>query len=451
MADRPSQTPLTMVTQLAYGVGDLGPSMAGNTLNVFFFFFLTSIAAIPADRAGLVLMVSNIWSAVSTLLVGTLSDRTQSRWGRRRIWMLGSAPILALSFGLHWWVPPLQEWGAFGYYVAMAILFQTAGSAFFIPYGAFVPDLTDNPHEQIRLNGIRFGFSLGGCIGSLVLAQGLDHWLHQPQRQLFNLGWICACMIVVSITCCCIGTFESSNPPSVHPSSSNAWRSLFRNYPLLLLVGIYSLAWLATQITPALLPYFMVNYLGLGTDAIAPIVLLIQAIALGSLFIWEPLSRRLGTAIVFWAGASLWMLSELMLFYLHADQMLWVYGSAIGIGLGMAVAYLVPSSMLPEVIDLDEKLTAQRREGMIYSLLVFLQKVTLAIGFFIVGQLLSWSGFQEAVPGPLQLLQPDSALLTIRLIVIALPTLALVGSLLLIGIYPFAHQRALGDVSQRST
>ncbi|NJL01249.1 MAG: MFS transporter [Spirulinaceae cyanobacterium SM2_1_0] len=118
----------------------------------------------------------------------------------------------------------------------------------------------------------------------------------------------------------------------------------------------------------------------------------------------------------------------------------------------MATTYLIPPSMLPEVADWDELHTGQRREGLFYSLLLFLQKLALAVGLFLVGQLLTWSGFQSAVPGPVALLQPDSALLTIRAIAVFLPAIALTGSLVLAHLYPLhapEQQATLAEYQQR--
>ena len=453
MGNCSNQDKLGFSTQLAYGAGDLGPSMAGNTLIVFFFFFLTTIAGLPPNLAGVILLLSNSWSAISTLIVGILSDRTQSRWGRRRIWMLCSAPILGISFFLLWWVPPSENWLRFVYYLVIAILFQTAASAFVIPYGALVTDLTENHQEHIRLNSMRFAFSLTGCIGSLLLAQGLAHWIHQPQQQLRFLGLICALIIISSIMWCCWRTEERSIP--VTKTCQLNWhefKSLLSNKPLLILVGIYSLSWLAVQITPAILPYFVVNCMGLESSAITQIVLLIQGTALTGLFIWEPLSQQVGKKVVYWIGISFWILAELGIFQVQSGQTHLMYGLAIISGLGMATAYFIPSSMLPEVIDWDELQTGQRREGLFYSILMFLYQITIALGLFFVGQWLSWSGFQETLPGSMQIIQPDSALLAIRQAMVFLPSVALLTSLVLSYFYPInqtVHQDTVFQLQQR--
>jgi glycoside/pentoside/hexuronide:cation symporter, GPH family len=456
-----SQPSLNLTTRLAYGVGDFGPSMAGNTLMVFFFFFLTTVAGLSPDRAGLILCLSQGWSAVSTLLIGTLSDRTQSRWGRRRIWLLSSAPILGLSFWLHWWVPPGGEWLRFSYFLLMALLFQTAGNAFTIPYGALLTDLTDRHDEHVRLNGFRFGFSLGGCILSLLLAQGMDQWISQPQQRVFSLGLICAIVIVLSILSCCWGVQETPsanvqgqiNTESLSKQSLQTWIQLLYNRPLLVLAGIYALSWLALQITPALLPYFIVYCLQLDSSAIPQLVLLIQGTALATLFLWERLSQAIGKRLVFWTGTSLWILAALQLLDLRPGQMSLTYLLSVLIGFGMSTVYLIPLSLLPEVAALDEQSTGQRREGLLYSILVFLQKIALAIGLFLVGQLLASADFQQAVLGPIQLVQPNSALSMIRVMTAFIPVLSLLASLWLMSLYnsrsdsPTQKQRRLQPVN----
>ncbi|NJL01250.1 MAG: MFS transporter [Spirulinaceae cyanobacterium SM2_1_0] len=276
---------LHFTTQLAYGAGDLGPSMAGNVLMVFFFFFLTSVAGLSPQQAGGILLLSNGWSALSTLFVGTLSDRTQTRWGRRRIWMLASAPILAFSFCLHWWVPPTAIAWRCLYYAVVAILFQTAANTFMIPYGALVAELSDDDGDRVRLTSLRFSFSLAGCIGSLLLAQAIAQRVYQPSQQLFDLGAICALATIGSIALCCWRTREQ---PRVQDTPARLswrdWQLVLQNRPLLYLAGLYGLSWLALQITPALLPYFVIHCLDLDSAAIARVVVIVQGSAYSPYF-----------------------------------------------------------------------------------------------------------------------------------------------------------------------
>jgi glycoside/pentoside/hexuronide:cation symporter, GPH family len=453
MSNSSERNQLGFLTQIAYGAADFGPSMAGNVLIVFFFFFLTNVARLPANLAGTILLISNCWSAISTLIVGTLSDRTQCRWGRRRIWMLGSAPILGISFFLLWWVPQVDNWLKFWYYLAIALLFQTAASAFVIPYGALVTDLTDDHSEHIRLNGMRFGFSLAGCIGSLLLAQGLTYWIFNPRERLFKLGLICAILTMVSIFSCCWQISERPRP--VIPKCKFNWqelKSILANKPLLMLIGIYSLSWLALQLIPAILPYFVMNCLKLDARQLTQIILILQVTALGALFIWEPLSKQIGKKTVYWLGTIFWIFAEIGIFHIKSGQTNLMYVMAAIAGIGMSTAYFIPSSMLPEVIDWDELHTGKRREGLFYGILMFLFQIVFAVGLFLVGQWLSLSGFQEGIPGPVIITQPKSALMAIRQAIFILPTIALVISSILTYFYPIdrdIHQNTLFKLQER--
>jgi GPH family glycoside/pentoside/hexuronide:cation symporter len=447
------QGKLGLFTQIAYGIGDFGPSMAGNAVLVFFMFFMTTVASLPADLAGLILFVGNAWSALSTLVVGQFSDRLQTRWGRRHIWMLLSSPIIGISFVLMWWVPPASDWFRFVYYLALLLIFETAANVYLIPYGALLTDQSEDPNDHIRLNGLRFAFSLAGCMGALVIMRAIAQWELRPTQQLWDLGLVGACLTVVSIAFCCWGTQERecTQPPN-DTSRWQEFKSLFQNRPLLFLVGIHALAWLAVQITPAIVPYFVIHCMNLSSTETTQVIVIIQGMALMGMFIWEPLSRRLGKRVVHWLGCSIWIVANVNLLWLEPGQINQMYLFSATAGLGMATSYLIPPSMLPEVADWDELHTGKRREGLFWSLLLFLQKLTLAMGLFLVGQLLAQFGFAESVPGPVEVAQPESALIAIRYIVVFLPVLSLTGSLILTFLYPInrhTYENTLFELEQK--
>jgi GPH family glycoside/pentoside/hexuronide:cation symporter len=109
-------------------------------------------------------------------------------------------------------------------------------------------------------------------------------------------------------------------------------------------------------------------------------------------------------------------------------------------GVGVSVAYLVPWSMIPDVVDSDELNTGERREGIFYSFMVLLQKFGLALALFLVGQALEFSGFAQQIPGEPIPIQPESALLAIRIAIAPLPTVFLVIGLILNHFYPITKE-----------
>lgn len=214
----------------------------------------------------------------------------------------------------------------------------------------------------------------------------------------------------------------------------------FTNLPFVFVIGIYFCSWLAAQVTAAILPFFVVNCMGLPSQDFTLVALAVQGTALLMLFFWSRVSARVGKKAVYFMGMLLWIIAQAGLFFLRPEQAGFVYPLAIMAGIGVSTAYLIPWSMIPDVIELDELNTGQRREGIFYSLMVLLQKVGLAIGLFVVGQALDLAGFIESVPGQPVPTQPESALMAIRLAIGPMPTIALIAGLFLAYFYPISRE-----------
>lgn len=236
------------------------------------------------------------------------------------------------------------------------------------------------------------------------------------------------------------------------PSESIPFRQqlqiVFRNRPFLYVIGIYLASWLGVQLTASILPYFVVDWMGLPNTTFPKVALMVQGTALGMLFVWSRISQRFGKKTVYFWGTGLWILAQGGLFFLQPGQENLLYLLAIAAGFGVSVAYLVPWSMVPDVIELDELETGQRREGIFYGFMVLLQKMGLALGLFIVGLALDWANFVESVPGAPPPVQPDSALLAIRIAIGPLPTCSLILGLVLAYFYPIT-QAVHGEIRMK--
>ncbi|HHP7231325.1 MAG TPA: MFS transporter [Xenococcaceae cyanobacterium] len=215
---------------------------------------------------------------------------------------------------------------------------------------------------------------------------------------------------------------------------------VFSNKPFLYLIGIYLCSWLAVQLTASILIYFVVSWMGMTEDAFPTVAIAVQGTALVMLFFWKFISSKIGKKAVYYLGTGIWIIAQGGLFLLQPGQTTELYFLAILAGFGVSVAYLVPWSMIPDVIELDELNTGQRREGIFYSFMVLLQKFGLALALFLVGLALEWSGFIEKPPGGEIPIQPDSALLAIRIAVAPLPTVVLIIGLVLAYFYPITKE-----------
>ncbi|MDJ0743996.1 MAG: MFS transporter [Xenococcaceae cyanobacterium MO_167.B27] len=215
---------------------------------------------------------------------------------------------------------------------------------------------------------------------------------------------------------------------------------VFRNKPFLYLIGIYLCSWLAVQLTASILIYFVVSWMGMDEAAFPTVAIAVQGTSLIMLFFWKFVSSKIGKKAVYYMGTGFWIIAQGGLFLLQPEQTTELYLLATLAGFGVSVAYLVPWSMIPDVIELDELNTGQRREGIFYSFMVLLQKFGLALALFLVGLALEWSGFIERPPGGEIPIQPDSALLAIRVAVAPLPTVVLIIGLVLAYFYPITKE-----------
>ncbi len=447
---------LDLKTKLAYGAGDLGPAITSNIAIFYLLLFFTNVAGIPAGLAGNILMIGKIWDAVNDPVVGVLTDKTQSRrWGRRLPWMFYGAIPFGLFFFLQWIVPQFTAnqssniWPLFWYYVAIGIMSQAFFTIVNLPYTAMTPELSQDYDERTSLNSFRFTFSIGGSILSLIFAQIVFAVIREPQQQYLVLAAICTVISVLSLYWCVYGTrkrilaFESKRIQLEQPAEIPFIEQIeiaFSNKPFLFVIAIYLFSWLGVQITATVIPYFVIYCMKLKDSQVPTVLIAVQGTALLMLFVWSYLSKRFGKKIVYFLGMTLWIIAAAGLFFLQANQIGLMYFMAVMAGCGVSTAYLIPWSMIPDVIELDELQTGQRREGVFYGFMVLLQKFGLAFGLFIVGNALQASGFRETIAGQSTPIQPDSALSAIRIIVGPVPTICLILGLILTFFYPITRE-----------
>lgn len=440
---------LNFWTKLAYGAGDLGPAICANIQVFFLLYFFTNVAGLSASIAGSILMIGKISDAVNDPIIGVMSDRTVHPWGRRYPWMVFGAIPFGILFFLQWIVPTTNQSFLFWYYVVIAVLFNIAYTIVNLPYAALTPELTQDFHERTSLNSFRFAFSIGGSILSLVIAQLIfSIFKDNPIQQYLVLGIVCAIIAVLPIYWCFFGTRDravSNNTKKAEYNNTNLSiveqiRIAFSNRPFLFVIGIYLCSWLGVQLTASILPYFVIYWMQLPEGTFPQVAIAVQGTALIMLFVWSFVSKKVGKKAVYFMGICLWIIAQGGLFFTQPGQVGLMYFLAVIAGFGVSTAYLVPWSMIPDVIDLDELNTGQRREGIFYSFMVFLQKIGLAIGLFLVGVALDIAGFIETIPGETPPTQPYSALLAVRIAIAPLPTIFLIVGLLLAYFYPITRE-----------
>jgi glycoside/pentoside/hexuronide:cation symporter, GPH family len=463
----PLDKKIDLSTKLAFGAGDLGTAITAMIGISYLSPFLTDVAGLSPGLAGRTQLIGKVWDAINDPMVGVLSDRTQSKWGRRYPWMIWGAVPFGLCFFLNWIVPHFSDNPGFNqialfwYYTAASILFNAFYTVVNLPYTALTAELTKDYDERTSLNSFRFSFSIGGSILSLIIALIITKFVPEDKAlKYLILGAICAIISVLPIYWCVWGTRKraeavgNQNPEIEQPVSIPYFQQLkiaFTNIPFLFVIGIYLCSWLAVQLTAGIIPYFVVNLMKLPEIHISLVPLTVQGTAMSMLFVWNNVSRRMGKKAVYFMGMSSWLIAQIGLFFIQPGQTAFMYLLCVLAGVGVSCAYLVPWSMLPDIIELDELRTGQRREGIFYSFVVFIQKICLGLAVALMLESLGWAGYLKPI-GNIAQIQPDAVLNIIRFFIAPVPAIALFLGLILTYFYPItkeAHAEILLQLERR--
>jgi GPH family glycoside/pentoside/hexuronide:cation symporter len=444
--NKQKKAPLSRITKLAFGIGDLGPAIVASINGFFLNAFLLEVAGVTPGNAAAIFLIVKIWDAINDPIIGTLTDRTNTRWGRRRPWLLFGAIPFALAYFLHWLVPDVSQAGKFWYYLVVAFLLDTGFTAVNVPYTAMTPELSDDYDDRTSLNAYRFSFSiLGGTLATFIHTIIVGSFTGEAVLQGFAISAaIWAVLIVVSNFITFAFTteshFQSQQPEG--PGFFAGLKLAFQNRAFIFVTIIYLLSWLAIQFVQNNL-FLYVKYWLKAEDQFQWLLLLLQFGSFFFVLIWARLSERLGKQRVYYLGTAFWIVAGVLLFFVPAGETRWLYFIAPLASIGVSVCYLIPWSMLPDVVDLDELETGQRREGIFYGFFVFLQKLGISAGIAISNLILASTGYikPEYAGAPIAPVQPDAVLTALRVFVSLAPGVILLLSYVAVRLYPITREK----------
>jgi GPH family glycoside/pentoside/hexuronide:cation symporter len=419
---------LSVGTKIAYAIGDFGNSVGPGTVIPFWYlYFLTDVVKLDPALAVVAFGVGKLWDAVNDPLVGMLSDRTRTRWGRRRPFLLFGAIPFGVTFALLWIVPPIENQILLTvYYAFMFMLFDTAFTIVGCPYDALVPELTLDHDERTSLMTYRMFVSIvAGLLSALVFGLFVFPAFEDPQTAFLVIGISCGIIFVPLVLTTFFGTREREEFQSVKTVGfMESLRFLMRNREWRHVAGIKLLSWLPVDIASTVFAYLLIYWTGM-TEGDASIV---QALILSSAILFLPLvlwmARRLEKKTAYIVATATWVAFMLAIWFIPQGARLPVYIVALGVGLGVSSAHVLPSAMSPDVIEVDELMSGERQEGIYSGVNVFVRKLSTMLVIFLTGLALKWSGYVENAPQ-----QTPQALTAIRFIISVVPAIVLLASI----------------------
>ena len=443
---------LSLRTKLLFSTGDLTTSIPLAILMFFQLYFLTDIAGLRPALAGWAVGVPRVWDAVNDPLFGVISDRIRSPWGRRRVLLLFGCVPLGLSFMFLWFVPSISQMGMAFYYALVFIIFDTAFTVVHVGYNALTPEMTKDYDERSTLNGFRMVFSICGTLGAIILATVLG-WYIEEQKTLFailgiGLGIISIFppLIVFRITRDYLSDDTQADPFPVREALSQT----LRNKPFQMVMGLYLLSWTTASILAAVLVYFANYYLKVPDQA-NYFVLVAQGSAIVFIPIVVKISQVLDKRRAFVIGTIAWAVVLMGIYTIQENQLILGYVLASLSGFGIATAYVVPWSMIPDVVEYDQLRSGQRREGSYYAFASFFQKLATGLALWGMGQALALSGYITPGLGNILPEQPDTAIEAIRLFVGPVPLVLLILAVVFAMRYSISresHQKTLDALTK---
>lgn len=447
-----SRSRLPLSKKLLFSTGDLSTSIPLAILMFFQLYFLTDVAGLPPAYAAWAVGISRLWDAVNDPLFGLWSDGIRTRWGRRRVLLLFGAVPLGVSFMLMWVVPSFELLGLTIYYTLAYIIFDTVFTVVHVGYNALTPEMTSDYDERSSLNGYRMVFSIAGSLGAIIFATVLGWSITDTQQLYLMLG--VGLGIVAMIPPFIVFTITRERPSEELPKAlpwGMALKQSLTNKPFIMVMALYLLSWTTASIVAAVLIYFANYYLGVPDQA-NYFVLAAQGSAILFIPIVVLLSKRLDKRRAFMIGAASWAVFLLAISFILPDQLTLAYLLAALSGFGIATAYVVPWSMVPDVVEYDELRTGQRREGSYYAFASFFQKLATGVALWGIGLALAYTGYITPQPDMPPPVQPQEAINAIRFFIGPLSAVLLSLAMLFAWKYPItreSHKATLQELADR--
>lgn len=408
---------LSFKEKVGYSLGDTASHFVWDMVGFWLLFFYTDVYGISAAAAGTIMLVARFWDMAVDPIIGVVSDRTNTRWGKFRPYILfGAIPYAVLAI-LTFTTPHLGEIGKIIYAGATYVLLMTAYAAINLPYSALGAVMTDDTYERAGLNTYRFiaGFSGQFIVTGLALTLA-EFFGHGNKAQGFQYTvFMFAVLSLIFFFITFQTTKERVQPPKAQKNSlKEDLKNLIANkaWRILAMVGIISFIMFAMQ--NAAIAYYFKYYLGRENNVqlfnVLGTVALIVALPLS-----KPLAKKFGNKNVF-IGSSLISGVFFMLIYLPGvKDITTIY--VFNIIAKMAYAPAVPLlwTMIADSADYGEWTTGRRATGLYFSAAVFAQKAGWGIGAAIAGWILTISQFVPNVT------QNDTAITGIKLLVSVIP------------------------------
>jgi GPH family glycoside/pentoside/hexuronide:cation symporter len=428
------------VARLAYVLPAFALAVVGIPIYVFVPRFYSNVVGVDLATVGLIVGGARLLDALLDPLVGVLSDRTRTRFGRRRPWIaLGSLPLaLALLVLLR---PTAGQDGAVPAFAASLFLVFVAWAAVTVPYESLGLELLDGYDERTRLLALRDGMLIAGWLAAASAPLLISRLLDLPdspageRTRLALVAGVYGPLLVLTCFACAAVVPERPLPetPPRSPWDRATLRALVANRPFLCLLSAYFVNAIGSNLPAVLMPYYVAEYLRSPRFELYLVVYFVIGIA--TLPLWVMFARRTSKRLA-------WLLSTAMnsgpfffVAFLDRGDEPFYAAIVVGSGLGFGATLALPSSLQADVLDYDELLTGERREGLLLGVWCVLRKLAPALPVGVALPAMAAAGWQEGAAD-----QSPAAFRALIVLYAVVPTVCTAAALCIAWRYPIDRE-----------
>ena len=387
--------------RMSYGACDIYGGGAFVVISTFYTVFLTKALGMPPALAGIIPLVGKVWDAITDPIMGNIADRTASRFGAKRFWILVGSIVSAITFAVMW--IPFTAGGnttaQFIFYMLMYMLFSTGFTIVMVPYNGLLPDMVDDYTVRARFSSTRMIFSaLGAIIAGLIPTIMIKD--NTNAGQYLTVALIFSLVFLVTILITFFGTWEHHKPAQKVSMGETFTQSftVFRSRSFRLFIAIFIFGQCAADFITGLAVYYVddvLNAYGGGNFTILMGVLLVAQLI--GMVVFGPIMAKTSKKFPILVGTPIRMVATLaMLFFSYEGAPFYVIlALSFVIGLAMAGTSTTIYAILADLADVDELITTVNRPGICSGMATFARKISAGISAALIGVLLTMVGYDE--------------------------------------------------------
>lgn len=444
---------VSLKEKIGYGLGDAASSMFWKLFGMYLLFFYTDIFGIDAAIVGTMLLVTRIWDSLFDPVVGIIADRTESRWGKFRPFILYVSVPFGVMGVLTFTTPDFSVSGKIIYaYITYSLMMMTY-SLINVPYASLLGVMSSDTKERTSLSSFRMIFAFLGSILALILIEPLVK-LFSGDDSLANLrfGWSMAALVfaiiaIIFFLCTFFWTKERIRPIKETTNSLvDDIGDLLKNKPWWILLGAGISALIFNSIRDGASVYyfkyyvsasdtFNLGFIGSALSLTTLFLVLGQGANIVGILLVTPISNRIGKKKTYLSAMLIATILSITFYFLEKDHILWMMLLQIAISICAGSIFPLLWSMYADIADYSEWRTGRRATGLIFSSSSMSQKFGWSIGGALTGWLLASFGFEANV------VQSVNTQEGIRLMLSVLPAVGTILSVIFISLYPLDENK----------